>query len=120
VRSSITPGMVLPTPTGRAQFWVQTISRDGVVLLFGPKRTATFFDWDCLEGAAEFLRGSGWVPVGANRVLAGNPGTLDEYLKNRVPRQTANYVAVLLARAGVVELDGAMPARVRLVKGLWL
>lgn len=107
--------MRLPTPTGRASFVVDSIDSEGVVLQFGAKRTATRFDWECLEGIVDFLRGRGWVPVGANRVLAGNPGTLDEYLKTCVPRQTANYIAVLLNQAGVLELDPAMPARVRLI-----
>ncbi len=114
VRSSVTAGTVLPTPTGRAQFVVGSVDSDGVVLLFGPKKTPTRFDWSCLEGVAEYLRGRGWVLVGANRVLAGNPGTLDGYLKERVPRQTANYVAALLDRAGVLELSSGTPARVRL------
>jgi hypothetical protein len=114
VRSSVEPRSVLTTLTETASFVVHSIDANGVVLLFGPKATPTPFSWDCLEGAADFLRGRDWVPVGANRVLAGNPGTLDEYLKQRVPRQTANYVAVLLERAGVVELDRGRPARVRL------
>jgi hypothetical protein len=73
----------------------------------------TFFDWDCLEGVVGYMKGRDWVAVGANRVLAGNPDTLDGYLKQHVPRQTANYIAVLLAQAGVLDLDDA-PARVRL------
>jgi hypothetical protein len=114
VRSTHHDGMTLPTPTGNASFILKTIDSVGVVLQFGAMKTATRFDWDCLEGVPEFLRGRGWVPVGANRVVAGNPGTLDEYLKQHVKRQTANYVAVLLDGAGVVELDRSRPARVRL------
>jgi hypothetical protein len=34
-----------------------------------------------------------------------------------VPRQVANYVAVLLERAGIVELDRQSPARVRVMTG---
>jgi hypothetical protein len=76
--------------------------------------TPTFFDWDCLEGVVGYMKGRDWVAVGANRVLAGNPDTLDGYLKQHVPRQTANYIAVLLAQAGVLDLDDGRPARVRL------
>src|SRR3954470_4733505 len=39
------------------------------------------------------------APVGANRDPAGNRRTLDEYLKQCVKRQTANYVAVVLEQA---------------------
>jgi len=39
---------------------------------------------------------------------------LDGYLKRCIKRQTANYVAVVLERAGVLELDRERPARVRL------
>jgi hypothetical protein len=52
--------------------------------------------------------------VGANRDVAGNPGTLDAYLKGCLKRQTADYVAVILERAGLVDLDRDPPARVRL------
>jgi hypothetical protein len=76
---------------------VDRLDSRGVTLLFGPKRTSTFFSWDCLEGVVDYLKGRQWVPVGANRDLAGNPNTLDWYLKQHVPRQTANYVAVLLS-----------------------
>jgi hypothetical protein len=114
VRSSVRPGERLPTPTGTAHFVVDKIDSTGVTLLFGPKRTPTFFDWDCLEGVVGYMKGRDWVAVGANRVLAGNPDTLDGYLKQHVPRQTANYIAVLLSQAGVLDLDDGRPARVRL------
>ncbi|GAB3077528.1 hypothetical protein GCM10027053_47490 [Intrasporangium mesophilum] len=46
--------------------------------------------------------------------MPGNPETLDGYLKKHVARQTANYVAVLLARANVVDLSTERPGHVRL------
>jgi hypothetical protein len=113
-RSAIKQGDVLPTPTGNAQFIVGGVESRGVTLLFGPKRTPTFFPWNVLEGVVDYLTGQGWIPVGANRDTSGNPGTLDWYLKQHVVRQTANYVAVLLARSQVLELDSTRPARVRL------
>jgi len=39
---------------------------------------------------------------------------LDGYLKRCIKRQIANYVAVVLERAGVLELDRERPAHVRL------
>ena len=114
VLSSMRQGTVLPTPTGKAQFEVDGLDSRGVTLLFGPKRTPTFFSWACLEGVVDYVKDRGWMPVGANRDVDGNPDSLDWYLKQHVPRQTANYVAVLLARVGVLDLDIARPARVRL------
>jgi hypothetical protein len=93
---------------------VADVSGRGVVLLLGEQRNAQMFSWECLEGTVAFLHGRGWVKVGANRDPRGNAGTFDGYLKEWVTRQTANYVAVLLERAGIVELDRALPARLRL------
>jgi hypothetical protein len=54
------------------------------------------------------------VLVGANRDVNSDDG-LDGYLKRWIKRQTANYVAVVLERAGVLELDRDRPARIRLI-----
>jgi hypothetical protein len=114
IRSRLSPGTLLPTPTGSANFLVDKISATGIVLLFGAKRTPTPFGWSCLEGIPRFLGTRGWVRVGANRDVQGDQDALDGYLKGCIKRQTANYVAVVLGRAGVVELDRQRPARVRL------
>ena len=115
IRRYLSAGSRLPTPTGRAVFVIAELLPDGIVLLFGEKQTRTVLAWDCLEGVSRFLRGRGWVAVGANRILPGDPSTLDGYLKTCLKRQTANYVAVLLERAGIVEVDSRPPARVRLL-----
>jgi hypothetical protein len=117
VRTAVKQGDVLPTPTGRAEFIVGSVDVQGVTLLFGPKRTPTFFSWLVLEGVQDYLEGRGWVSIGANRDVGGKAGTLDWYLKQHVARQTANYVAVLLVRSKVLELDAMRPARVRLSSG---
>ncbi|MQA97277.1 MAG: hypothetical protein GEV11_22530 [Streptosporangiales bacterium] len=79
----------------------------GVLLLYGPSRAG----WDrrhvLLAAGAALL-------VNAAMSLPGDPTRLDGYLKEWHPRQTANYVAVVLERAGLVELDRGLPARVRL------
>jgi len=92
---------------------VEQLDAEGLSLLFGPKKTRTLLTWRCLEGIPGYLRGRGWELVGANRDVNGDYG-LDGYLKGWMKRQTANYVAVVLERAGVVELDRERPARVRL------
>jgi hypothetical protein len=114
IREHVAPGESLRTPTGSATFVVHELNETGVVLLLGDKETRTTLSWECLEGITEFLPSYDWLPVGANRDPAGNRRTLDEYLKQCVKRQTANYVAVVLEQADLVELDRTRPARVRL------
>jgi hypothetical protein len=98
------PGHIRCSRTGRGD----------LVLLLGAKQTRTPFDWACLEGISDFLRGRGWIRVGANRDVRGDATALDGYLKRCIKRQTADYMAVVLERAGLVELDRERPARVRL------
>jgi hypothetical protein len=114
IRAQILPGTRLPTPTGRAAFVVHELGVAELVLLLGAKQTRTTFSWACLEGISDFLRGRGWIRVGANRDVRGDATALDGYLKRCSKRQTADYVAVVLERAGLVELDRERPGRVRL------
>ena len=113
IRSSVRPGEVLRTPTGTAPFVVAQLGAEGLSLLIGPKRTRTLLTWRCLEGVPGYLDGRGWVLVGANRDVNGDYG-LDGYLKGWIKRQIANYVAVVLELADVLELDRRRPAQVRL------
>lgn len=113
IRTSVEEGAELPTPTGSAQFTVHRLDSRGATLLFGPKRTLRS-SHGFAEGVADYLKDRTWLPIGANRDVSRNPETLDWYLKQHVARQTANYVAVLLHRAGVVDLITDRPARVRL------
>jgi hypothetical protein len=116
LRASIAAGTSLPTPTGQATFIVAGFNQDGMILLLGPKRTATFLTWGCLEGVTGCLRGRGWVRIGANRDVNGNPGTFDAYLKSHIKRQVADYVAVVLERGRLVELNRDRPASLRLTQ----
>jgi len=92
---------------------VDQLAEEGLSLLFGSKKTRTLLTWRCLEGIPAYLRGRGWVLVGANRDVNSEYG-LDGYLKGWIKRQTANYVAVVLERAGIVELNRERPAQIRL------
>ena len=67
-------GEVLPTPTGTASFVVDQLDAEGLSLLFGPKKTRTLLTWRCLEEVPGYLRGQGWVLVGANRDVNGDYG----------------------------------------------
>jgi hypothetical protein len=90
---------------------------DSAVLLIGGKEAWTPLPWDAFEAIPDFLRGRGWVRVGGVFEVNGNPDTLDGFLKKYLKRATAGWVAVILERAGVVEVDRARPARVRLQRG---
>jgi hypothetical protein len=65
-------------------------------------------------GHTQILHNRGWLRVGANRDVNGNPGTFDAHLKGYLKRQAADYIVVVLERAGIIELDRDLPARVRL------
>lgn len=117
VRTAIAPGSRLPTTTGRGTFVVEALRADALVLLLGEQRAWTSLAWDGLEGLAPILRSRDWVKIGGRYEVDGDPGTLDGYLKTVVKRATAGWVAVVLERAGVVELDRSRPAKVRLRSG---
>lgn len=86
-----------------------------LVLLLGAKEASTPLRWSCLEGVPEYLAGRGWVTIGSRYETEADAGTFDAYLKTCIKRVTANWVAVVLAQAGVVDLDNGRPGRVRLV-----
>ena len=90
---------------GRSKpFVLRAIDSDGIVLLLGRKQARTRLPWDCLESVPLFLRSQpGWVPVGGARAVAGEPGTLDEHLKQYVKRDVARWLVRVLLDAGVVQ-----------------
>lgn len=115
VRRAIVPGTELATPTGRGTFIVHELRPDALVLLLGQSRAWTSLAWSQLEGIMPYLAGRGWVTVGGKYDVDSDQGTLDAYLKTITKRATAGWVAVVLERAGIVEMDRARPARVRLL-----
>jgi len=117
IRSSVTAGEPLKTPTGRGEFRVAQFGPDALVLLLGAKGAWTPLSWRALEDVPDLRRGGGWIRVGSTFSVEAEPGTLDEHLKRYLQRATAGWVAVVLERAGVVEIDRARPARVRLRSG---
>lgn len=117
VRARIAPGTTLRTAARAAPFVVEAVNDDHLVLLLGAKRAWTPFDWNCIEGIGAFLRGKGWVDAGGTYNVEPNTGTLDGHLKGCIKRSTANWVAKVLEEAGVVDLAGGRPLRVRLRAG---
>lgn len=114
VRAKIPSGARLATPVQGRPFTVARLDDRGIVLLLGAQEAWTLLKWDCLEGILPFLAGKGWVVIGSRYETEGDPNTLDGYLKNWLKRATAGWVAVVLDRAGLVEIDRTRPARLRL------
>jgi len=91
---------------------------DALVLILGSvePRTPKRLEWPWLDSTAEFLAAGAWVVVGGKHESAGEPGTLDGFLKRFRRTHVANYVAAVLEEAGVVEVDEGPPVLVRLRK----
>jgi hypothetical protein len=113
IRSKVREGDMLETPVEAKPFYVGGIRGDGVVLELGEQRTPTHFSWECLEGVVPFLLQQGQLRInGSGKSTTIVRGTLDGYLKEHVNRLTAGWVAVLLEKAGVVQIDRRRPAKV--------
>jgi hypothetical protein len=119
IRARVRSGMTLNTPARAKPFEVERIDDRGVVLLLGAKKTATPISWECWEGIPSYLRSKGGeIDIGGRYTVAGNPGTLDAYLKPCAwGRATAGWVAAVLEVAGVVNLIQSRRMRVRLRDG---
>lgn len=118
IRRAITSGTVLTTPARSAPFTVATVDAAGITLLLGEKEASTPITWSCLEGVVPFMAGQGWTSIGGVFDKASDPGSLDAYLKLHINRVTAGWVAAVLERAGIIEIDRGRPARVRLIPQL--
>ena len=115
VRNAVREGDALFTPSRGQPFLIGRISSDGIVLELGQKRTPTLFRWECLEGIPPFLQQHGRVPInGSGKSQYIVSGTLDGYLKAHINRLTAGWVAALLEKAEVVDIERTAPAHVRL------
>ncbi len=71
---------------------------------------------DCWNGIPDFLRGRGWVRIGATHSSSGNE-TLQSYLDGRADWYTASYVASVLVHAGIAEVDAGTPNKIMLMPG---
>jgi len=114
IRVAVREGDELYTPSQGQPFRIGRLSSEGIVLELGKERTPTFFRWQCLEGVPAFLQQHGRVRInGSGKSQIVVAGTLDGYLKEHVNRLTAGWVAALLEKAGVVEIENTRPAYVR-------
>jgi hypothetical protein len=114
VRAAVPLDVPLRTPSGRGRFSVTRYTTEGIVLLLGDKEAWTPLPWKALEEVPDFLRGRGWLRIGSVYSMDSVAGTLDAHLKQYLARATAGWVAVVLERAGVVDVDRSPPAKVRL------
>ena len=114
LRRRFTPPTILHTFGQGRPFTLSAIDADGIVLELGAKRAHTRISWECLEGVPTFLDGRDWTRPGGGRNTNGEPGTLDEYLKQCIKRDTAHYVSVVLAEAGIVQTTNDLPLLVKL------
>lgn len=117
VRAAVSPGSLLLTPSGKGRFTVARYTSDGLVLLLGEKEAWTLLPWRALEGLPDYLRGRGWILIGGVYSTDSQVGSLDEYLKRYLKRATAGWVAVVLEKATLLEIDRSRPARVKLRAG---
>lgn len=114
IRRRVPVGTRLKTYGRGAEFVVGDLGPRGLVLLLGEGRHRTRLPWACLEGIPDFLRDRGWVRAGGQYSVDGESATLDEHLKASLKTSTSRWLAVVLERAEVVEVDPGPPLRVRL------
>jgi hypothetical protein len=117
VRAAVSPGSLLLTPSGKGRFTVARYTSDGLVLVLGEKEAWTPLPWRALEKLPDYLRGRGWILIGSAYSTDSKVGSLDEYLKRFLKRATAGWVAVVLEKAALLEIDRSRPARVKLRAG---
>lgn len=117
VRGSVQPGLQLATPGQEKPFEVAECNRGHLVLLLGAGKWRTAIPWEALEVVPDLLRGRGWVSTTGSYSTDKDPSSLSGWLKQYVSRETANWVAVVLERASILELDRGRPLRARLRHG---
>ena len=112
----LSPGSILKTPSGRATFRIEKCSRDGIRVIVGEKGWPINVPAECWEGISDFLRGRGWVKIGAIHERNPEPGSLDQYVQQfTYGRSAASYVAPILERAGLIKIDRGRPNKILLI-----
>lgn len=107
-------GLQLATPGQGKPFQIAETNSRHLVLLLGEGQWRTPIPWEALEGVPDLLRGRGWVRTTGSYSTDDDATSLSGWLQQFVNRETANWVAVVLERAGALELDRSRPLRARL------
>lgn len=116
IERSVQVGTVLQTPTGRAEFSITGINRNGI----RDNKSRSYTTWQALEGIIPYARARGNViKIGATNDIA-EPSTLESHLRNESLKETrtANYIAAILVASHVVEyvmIDGSNAMHIRLL-----
>jgi hypothetical protein len=117
VTREIHAGMTLCTPVRNAPFTIDSIDAKHVIFFVGTK-TRIKIPRACWNGIPTFLRGKGWVKIGAKHDVAPS-GTLEEYLdqywsEGKSHASGASYVVPVLEHLKIVEVDHRTPSKVKL------
>ena len=115
VADAIPTDTEIETPSHHAKFKVRHYGISYVALEIGKGR-AIKIPIRCFEGSLDYLRGKGWIKIGAHHG-SSNEQTFDSYVKNFTSGiSAASYVAPMLEKAGIVEIEKGPPARIRLME----
>lgn len=115
IRSNLSSGQVLYTPSQKKPFKIGRIDTTGLEILMGKGEWSARLTWDCLEGIPNYIGATGRIPIGGRHSSIPNEGTLDGYLKLHTPVTTAGWIAAALDAAGVLRIIVGRPALVELV-----
>jgi len=104
---------IIKTPSGKARFEFYHIDGEKVVIKTeGDSKIK--IPAICFENAPSFLRGKGWIRIGALHDTSREE-TFDSFLKRFTSgTSVASYVAPILEKAGMVGIDRSRPAKLRL------
>ena len=113
-------GLELYTPVRRKPFRVE--HKEYERLVFVVKNTKIEVSKDCWNGIPEFLKGRGWVPIGAKHEVLENlsHGTLERYLRENSVKDKSKasqgcYVVPLLEHLKIVEVRYNRRSEVKLI-----
>lgn len=105
----------MKTPSN-SPFKVTHTDSEKILIETGKKPSVLKIPASALEEAPDFLRGKGWIRIGAVHEIS-NELSLDTFLKRFTHGTSmASYVAPLLELADIAEIDRKRPAKIRLKK----
>ena len=117
IMRTLSSGSVLTTPSGRSTFRIEEVNARGVMIRVGSIHAwPIYIPAECWEGIPNFLRKREWIMIGATH---GKPpqDSLDEYLQQFTHgTSAASYVAPILEKIGLVQLNRRKPSRIRLIE----
>ncbi len=115
IQSKLKPGDLVETPSGQATFSISEISSKGVRVTVGEKELSIFIPIECWAMIPDCLIEKNWVELGG---IHGDPkpDTLEYHIQKYTSGVSAvSYVAPILEKIGIAEIDRERPARIRLI-----